>query len=227
MGDLKISGVEAVLFDFEGTLVDHQWRRKEAVEEVLKGLLQLGLPVEGLRGRKYALLKHEAINLARALGRNPDEAGQLVDAVFDRFDEDALLRWNLRPMAKEFLSLLRRHQIRTGLVTNLGSKALRKGLQKLALDPLFDTLVSRDDVDHPKPNGEGIRLALGRLEVEKEKAFYIGDSLDDLQASKEAGVRVVIIVGGESASSEILSQGPDMVIEDYGELIGLFERERR
>ncbi len=226
MNPLDMTGIEAVLFDFEGTLVDHQWNRKEAVEEVLKGLFGLGLPVERLRGKKYSLLKPEAMAVAKEMGRNPDEAADVVETVYERFDEEALLRWNLRPKAREFLSLLKSLKIRTGLVTNLGSKTLRRAIQRLGLDSLFDTFVTRNDVRFPKPNGEGICLALERIGVERERAFYIGDSVDDLQAAKEAGVRVAIITGGESSPSEILSQRPDMLIEDYGELIARFGKEK-
>lgn len=226
MNPLDMTGIEAVLFDFEGTLVDHQWNRKEAVEEVLKGLFGLGLPVERLRGKKYSLLKPEAMAVAKEMGRNPDEAADVVETVYERFDEEALLRWKLRPKAREFLSLLKSLKIRTGLVTNLGSKTLRRAIQRLGLDSLFDMFVTRNDVRFPKPNGEGICLALERIGVERERAFYIGDSVDDLQAAKEAGVRVAIITGGESSPSEILSQSPDMLIEDYGELITRFGKEK-
>lgn len=225
MNRLSFQGVEALLFDFEGTLVDHQWNRKEAVEETLKRLSPLGLPVDRLQGKKYSLLKNEAMAIAREIGQSPDEVKEVVDSVYERFDEDALLRWSLRPKAKEFLFLLKTSGIHTGLVTNLGSKTLKEGMKKLGLHSLFDVVVSRNDVLHLKPNGEGIRLALDHLGVLREKAFYIGDSLDDLQAAKEVGLRVIIILGGESSKSEILSREPDFLIQDYGELIACLKED--
>ncbi len=225
MSELSFKGVEAVLFDFEGTLVDHQWNRNEAVQETLNRLNFLGFPVNRLQGMKYSLLKNEAMAIAQEIGKSPDEVKEVIDAVYERFDEDALLRWTLRPKAKEFLSLLKTSEVQTGLVTNLGSRTLKEGMKKLGLHSLFDVLVSRNDVHHLKPNGEGIRLALDRLGVLKEKALYIGDSLDDIQASREVGVRVIIILGGESSTSEILSRRPDFLIRDYGELIACLKED--
>lgn len=219
MSELCLKGIDAVLFDFEGTLVDHQWNRREAVQETLKNLSAIGLPVDRLKGIKYSLLKNEAMAMACEHGLSPDEVKKVIDSVYERFDEDALRRWSLRPRAREFLSLLKTTEIRTGLVTNLGSKTLERGLNQLGLHSLFDVIVSRNDVHHLKPNGEGIRLALDRLGVGKEKAFYIGDSLDDIQAAKEAGISVIIILGGESSRSEIFSREPDFLIEDYRELM--------
>jgi phosphoglycolate phosphatase len=225
MNKIYFKGVEAVLFDFEGTLVDHQWNRKEAVQETLKRLSALGFPVNRLHGKRYSLLKNEATAIALEIGQSPDEVKKEIDEIYERFDEDALLRWNLRSEAKAFLSLLKTYGIQTGMVTNLGSKTLNEGIKRLGLHNLFDIVVSRNDVHHLKPNGEGIRLAIDHLGVSGEKAFYVGDSLDDIQAAKDAGLRVIIILGGENSRSEILSGGPDFLIRDYGELIACLKED--
>ncbi len=219
MDKICFKGVEAVLFDFEGTLVDHQWNRQEAVRETLKSLQSLGFPVSRLRGRKYSLLKKEVIAIASETGQSPDPFLKEIDRIYDQFDEDALSRWSLRSQVIDFLTSLKACGIQTGLVTNLGAKVLKVGLITLGLTPLFDIVVSRNDVKQPKPNGEGILLGLHRLGVPTEKALFIGDSLDDIQASKEAGLRVIIISGGENSRSEILSGAPDFLIQNYGELI--------
>jgi len=227
MNRITFTGVEAVLFDFEGTLVDHQWNRQKAVQETLKRLQALGFPTSRIQGKKYSLLKNEVIAITSEVGQLPDPFIREIDRIYDQFDEDALSRWNLRPLVKDFLSSLKTYGIQTGLVTNLGTKVLKLGLKKLDLFPLFNVVVSRNDVNQPKPNGEGILLALHRLGVLREKALFIGDSLDDIQAAKEAGVPVVIIQGGENSKEEILARGPDALIQDYGELIASLKEGRR
>ncbi len=227
MSYVTFVGVEAVLFDFEGTLVDHQWNRQKAVEETLKRLQALGFPTTRIQGRKYSLLKHEVIAIASEVGLPPDPFISEIDCIYDQFDEDALSRWSLRPLVKDFLSSLKTYGLHTGLVTNLGAKVLKLGLKKLALLPLFNVVVSRNDVNQPKPNGEGILLALHRLGVLKEKALFIGDSLDDIQAAQEAGVPVIIIQGGENSEAEILARGPDALIQDYGDLLASLKEDRR
>lgn len=226
MNNISFKGVEAVLFDFEGTLVSNQWNRKEAVKETLKRLDALGLPVERLQGKKYSLLKNEAIAIAREIGQSPDPVREEIDSIYDRFDADALSRWCLRPQAKDFLSSLKASHIQTGLVSNAGRKALEEAIQKLTLFSLLNIVVSRNDVRHLKPNGEGIRLALNRLGVPKGKALFVGDSLDDIQAAKDAGLRVIILMDGEDPGPDLLSGGPDFLVQDYGELITCFREEQ-
>lgn len=225
MKPTTFKGVEAVLFDFEGTLVDHQWDRQRAVQEVLERLQALGFPTSRLQGKRYSLLKNEVIAIASEVRQSPEPFVKEIDRIYDQFDEDALSRWNLRSQVKDFLSLLKTCGIQTGLVTNLGAKALNVGLRKLDLLSLFNIVISRNDVKHPKPNGEGILLALHRLGISREKARFIGDSLDDIQASKEAGVPVIIILGGENSDAEILSHGPDALVQGYGDLIVSFKED--
>ena len=84
-----------------------------------------------------------------------------------------------------------------------------KAILKLDLHPFFNVVVSRNDVQYMKPSGEGLRLALSRLQVINDKALYVGDSLDDIRAAKAAGVKVIIIMGKENSKAELLSAGPD------------------
>jgi phosphoglycolate phosphatase len=219
--------VEAVLFDFEGTLVDFQWNLKGAVQKTLERLNTLGFPVDRLEGKKYSVLKNQAMAMALEIGQSPEQVKEEIDSIYDRFDADALLRWSLRPHAKEFLSSLKTSGIKTGLVSNVGKKALKEGIKKLGLSSLFHVLVSRNEVRQLKPNGEGIRLALNHLCIPGEKALFVGDSIDDIQAAKEAGLRVIIILGGENPKPDLLSGGPDVLIQDYGELIACLKEERR
>jgi phosphoglycolate phosphatase len=226
MSKISFRGVEAVLFDFEGTLVDTQWNLKEAVQETLKRLNALGLPVERLQGKKYSLLKNEAIAIAPEIGRSPDQVRKEIDTIYDRFDEDALSRWSLRPQAKDFLYFLKTSDIQTGLVSNVGAKALEEAILKLGLSSFLNIMVSRNDVQHLKPDGEGIRLALNRLGVPGGKALFVGDSMDDIQAAKEVGLKVVMMMGGANPISDLLSGGPDFLLQDYGELIACFREEQ-
>ena len=226
MNKISFKGVEAVLFDFEGTLVDFQWNLKGAVQKTLERLNALGFPVDRLQGKKYSLLKNEAIAIAPEIGQSPDLVKEEIDAIYDRFDADALSRWCLRSQAKDFLYSLKTSNIQTGLVSNVGKKALEEAIKKLDISSLLNIIISRNDVRHLKPNGDGIRLALNRLKVSEEKALFVGDSIDDIQAAKEVGLRVIIILGGENPRPDLLSGGPDFLIQDYGELIACLKEDR-
>jgi HAD superfamily hydrolase (TIGR01549 family) len=219
MEKIFLENVEAVLFDFEGTLVDLQWNLEDAVKETLEMLKTLGFPIHRFQGMKYSTLMLEAMKMAPEIGRSAERVREGIGTIYDGFDEDALSRWTLREGSEDFLSALKTKGIKIGLASNVGRKALEKALPKLGLRPFFDVVVSRNDVQHMKPSGEGLRLALSRLRVMQDKAFYVGDTLDDVQAAKAAGVKVIVITNKESSKAEILSAGPDQLIHHFSELL--------
>ena len=99
---------------------------------------------------------------------------------------------------------------------------MEKALLKLDLRPFFNIVVSRNDVQYMKPSGEGLILALTQLQVMKDKALYVGDSMDDIQAAKATGVRVILIMCKENPKAELLSAGPHQRIYHFNELLTSF-----
>ena len=219
MDEIFFKDLEAVLFDFEGTLVDLEWDLQGAVKETLEMLKTLRFPIQQFQGMKYSTLMLEALKMAQEIGQPTDRVKEKIGAIYDRFDEDAFMRWNLRDGSEDFLSALKTRGIKIGLVSNVGRKALENALLKLDLHPFFNVVVSRNDVQFMKPSGEGLSLALSRLQVIQDKTLYIGDSLDDIQAAKAAGVKVIIIMGKENSKAELLSAEPDQLIHHFNELL--------
>jgi phosphoglycolate phosphatase len=214
-----ITGIEAILFDFEGTLVDFQWNLTGAVHETLEMLKTSGFPTDRLQNLKYSTLMREAVKMAPEIGQPSDEVKNKISAIYDRYDEDALSRWSLRPQAREFLYAIQTKEVKVGLVSNVGKKGLERALSKLNLENIFRAVVTRNDVQTLKPSGEGIRLALDWLQVKQEKAIFIGDSLDDIYASQEAGLKVLVILGGENPKEKLLAANPDILIQGFDELL--------
>jgi len=217
--EIRFDNINTMLFDYEGTLVDFQWKLSEAVEETLKMLRDLGFAKDRIQSRRYSTLMTEAMQGAVEIGLDPDQVREKIGFVYDRFDEDALTRWAIRPYVKDFLKAIRTNGVHTGLVSNVGGKTLSKALSKLGLEGFFDIALSRNDVLNLKPNPDGINLAIERLGTQKDKSIFMGDSLDDINASRNAGIRVIIITDGENVKEDILAAKPDYVIKGYEELL--------
>jgi HAD superfamily hydrolase (TIGR01509 family) len=216
---IRLCNIEAMLFDFEGTLVDFQWQLSAAVAETLKMLWNMGFAKDRVLSRRYSTLMTEAMQVATEIGLPPTQVQEKIGCVYDRYDEDALTRWALRPDVKDFLKAIKAKGIRTGLVSNVGGKTLTKALSKLGLAEFFDVALSRNDVLNLKPNPDGLNLAIGRLGISKDNSIFLGDSLDDINAARNAGIRVMIITDGENVKEDILAAKPDHVIQSYKELL--------
>jgi beta-phosphoglucomutase-like phosphatase (HAD superfamily) len=57
----------------------------------------------------------------------------------------------------------------------------------------FDTIVTCDDVSRAKPSPEIFLTVLERLQVKPENALVLEDSKNGCLASKNAGIRVVLV----------------------------------
>jgi phosphoglycolate phosphatase len=209
---------KALIFDFEGTLVDFQWRLPEAEAEGSAALSILGMLREGARG-SYADLMNVALRYQENFGRS--EGVTALAAIYDRFDADALTRWQVRDGVLETLKEIKQRGFWTGLVSNVGTDSLSKALERLGLGSFLDAPISRNDARWLKPHPAGIQLVCRRLRCKARDVWYVGDSLDDIRAARNAGVPVAIVEGGQNRLSEIREARPNWILSGLPDLLGL------
>jgi len=210
--------LQAVLFDFEGTLVEFAWKLEAGEAALREGLAALGFPRDLFAADSYATMWNRALRLEDA---PVDEQGLRagLGPIYDRFDLDCLDRWRLRPGALETMAELHRRGRLVAIVSNIGRIALEPAIGRFGLAGHLDLVVARDDVRFMKPDGEGLRRCLERLGVEAAHALFVGDSRTDVLAARDAGLRVVIVIGGESASDAYEDLPPDAVLDCLAEVL--------
>lgn len=101
----------------------------------------------------------------------------------------------------------------------MGARALGKAITGLGLEPLLDKVLGRNDVPALKPSPDGINLALEKLGVARERSLFVGDSLDDVNAARKAGLKVMIITNGENLRQDLIEARPHRIFDRYSELI--------
>lgn len=99
--------------------------------------------------------------------------------------------------AKTTLENLKKKGIKIALVTS-GTRSLVKScLEPLHVDPLFDLVVTSEDVKKAKPNPDLYQLTLDKLGLKAEEVVAIEDSDAGKQAAREAGLSVIMITHGQ------------------------------
>lgn len=210
----------AVIFDFEGTLVDFQWQLEPAEDELRSAFAELGFDGDEFTHGNYAAMWNAAADLLAPQERMA-ELRQALYPIYDRWDLDALTRWAPRPGAAELLRRCAAGGLRVGMVSNVGRRALTGALGRFDFAGWLLPVVSRDEVTYMKPRAEGILRVLSDWRVAAGEVLFVGDSRADVSGARAAGVPVAIIRGGECDETAFADDPPDHMISQLGELVGL------
>ena len=208
----------ALIFDFEGTLVDFQWQLEPAEDELRRAYAGLGFEGDAFAKGNYATMWNTAARVYARQGRMA-ELRQALCPVYDRWDADALTRWAPRPGAAELLCRLATAGMQVGMVSNVGREALTKALYRFDFARWLSPVVTRDEVTYMKPGPEGILRVLSDWRLAPSDALFVGDSRADVFGARAAGMPVAIIRGGECEAAAFADAPPDHMISLLHELI--------
>jgi phosphoglycolate phosphatase len=215
MTEFDNNEVDAVFFDFEGTVVDFQWQLAEAVNKTLTSLELAGFSRD-LYGSNpgYASIYNQTVELTI----EGNAAIKIVDSIYDLYDQDALTRWQRYDDTIDLLSDLKQKKYPLGLISNVGRAALMAALEKLSILSYFNVVTSRDEMTRIKPAPEGLLAAAQTLQLAPDRVLFVGDSRNDVMATHAAGMKSCYLVGGEDTPEQLASLSPNLTIRKLSEL---------
>lgn len=205
-------GVEAVLFDVDGTLVDSREFVLGAMEHALR---TQRLPVPG------------RVALAASIGPPLEDCyRQFVPRADLRALCEAHRAWQRErmhlvvafPNARRTLETLRAGGLRIAAVTSRSRVSSLGSLEGAGLSGLLDVTISAEDAPRTKPWPDPLLLALSRLNVEPGRAVMVGDTVADIQAGRSAGVKTVAALYG-FAGPALANAPADFFIRDIAEVV--------
>lgn len=201
----RLKPFTAVIFDMDGTLLDTETVFRGIVFEVCT---ELGFEMTDAVHMSMVGGSHERTNqlLIEAYG---------VSFPYTLFDERCRIMMRERshggvPVkqgARELIAALRERGIPTAVATSSRQQHAHRHLGAAGLLDLFQTIVTRDDVLHPKPHPEPYLLAASRLGVDPTHCLAIEDSHAGVQAGHAAGMQTVMVPDLVHPSAEIRALG--------------------
>jgi HAD superfamily hydrolase (TIGR01509 family) len=123
------------------------------------------------------------------------------------------------PGATELLATLTERGIRWAIATSGLAASARPALKLLGL-PGDAPLVTRDMVEHAKPDPDLFLAAAALLEIEPRYAMVVGDSVWDLLAARRAGSLGIGLLSGGYGREELERAGAYRVYSDPADLLG-------
>lgn len=222
IGLQRISCVECILLDLDGTLFDTADAIRKAVQET-KDEFQLPINVEQvisetlnmLGGRKSRLNFLVVASHYGFLSWNPLRILKIKQFYEERFSlytgETKLL-----PGVKEVLERLT--NFRLAIVTARGKDWTESALRKHKISEYFEVVVTTDEVKKEKPDPASLVKAVTLLKVDPADCLYVGDLPSDIKAGKRAGVKTAAVLTGLSSKKYLEKEEPDFIFENLQEL---------
>ncbi len=210
--------IKAVLFDFDGTLVNTNALILKTFELTLKHYLP-----------KQIFTKKQLMNFIGPTLK------QTFDSLYiEKSDEmiDYYRKVNIQlhdemveiyPTVKEGLQLLYNNKIKLGIVSSKKHDMILHGLKLFNLNQFFSCIVGEDDVNHPKPHPEPIEKALKYLDCCHKEVIFVGDNSHDIEGGKNAGVLTCGVSWAERGANYLKQFNPDYILDDMRALINDIE----
>ncbi|MEK3889487.1 HAD family hydrolase [Bacillus sp. FSL K6-3431] len=183
--------IKAVIFDFDGLILDTETAWYESYKEVLKEQFEFDLPLEEfvkcVGSNDNVLFKYLEKEIAEHLDADDirGRAGIL--------HTESVKKAKAREGVAEYLADAREAGLTIALATSSTREWVTNHLTNLHLISYFDHLITQDDVEHVKPAPDLFLKTIEVLGIEPHEAVVFEDSLNGLIAALEAKLPTVVI----------------------------------
>jgi len=208
----------AFLFDLDGTLVDSVYQHVLAWREALE---QAGIELAVWR-------IHRRIGMSGglfldALGRETGRRLSAEDVTRIQQTHATVFKRQVstvRPLpgAVDLLAYLSRSRVPWAIATSGRLESARPLLEMLTVAPGVP-VITRDQVEHAKPDPDLFLAAAAQLDVPADEAVVVGDSVWDLLAARRARALGVGLLSGGYGQDELELAGAYRVYQDPADLL--------
>ncbi|APC49114.1 pyrophosphatase PpaX [Virgibacillus halodenitrificans] len=204
--------IDTILFDLDGTLIDTNELITASFEHTFKKH-NLSFTKEEIMGFNGPPLLDTFHNI------DPERADVLVKTYREHnlAEHDRYVK--AFPYAVETIQKLKNSGKKVGIVSTKMAKSVHMGLTLTGLEPLFNTIITYDDVQHAKPHPEPVIKAMKELDADGASTLMVGDNYHDIVAGKNAGVQTAGVSWAHKGRDSLLAYKPTYMLEDMRDLL--------
>lgn len=221
MSVAQLAQREVILFDLDGTLVDSASDLYRAMNMSLN-VLQLPLVTEAQVRTwvgKGTSLFCESVLTHLTGGVDQSQHRQLLSTFLEIYNAEPCV--DTQPFAGivEFLEWGKAHNKTLVCVTNKPEAPARGILEALKLSHYFADTIGGDRFSERKPHPRQLLHCVEHYQVTKEQVLMIGDSSNDVEAARRAGIDCIVVSYGYNHGENIADCQPQQIVDDLRELL--------
>lgn len=212
---------DMVLFDLDGTLVDSVPDMAWSIDSMLD---LIGLPPCGEQKVRHwigdGLENLIKCSLTNGLDTEPEPG--LFEKAFrlflDIYSDNSCRSTYIYEGVENGLDYLKKNRYRLGCVSNKREQFTRGILETLGIGENFEIIIGGDTLPRKKPDPLPLLYAAEFFNVRPENSLMIGDSVNDINAARAAGFRIICVSYGYNHGRDIRKSGPDAVVDSLERL---------
>ena len=207
---------ELVIFDMDGTIL---YTLDDMCDGVNASLSKHGLPVR----TKDEIRRHIGNGIRHEIESSVPEGTKesMIDAVFHDFHAWYEIHCNDRTRPYdgivELLEDLKQAGIHCAVVSNKADYAV-KALNEIYFKGLLEAGVGEKDGIARKPAPDEVDEVLRLLNMERNRAVYIGDSEVDIETAANAGMDCIGVSWGYRDRKWLQECGAEVIVDDVSQL---------
>lgn len=221
MSVAQLSKRDLILFDLDGTLVDSA---ADLYRSMNLSLQSLGWPlVTEVQIREWVgkgaskLCESVLLHLFGKL--DAEQHKVLLHTFVETYGAELCVNTQIYSGVPEFLKHCQTLNIKMACVTNKPVKLAQGLLDALELSSYFRVVLGGDSLPERKPHPLPLLHCMQSLNTSASQSLMIGDSSNDVEAARRAGIDCIVVSYGYNHGESIYDCQPQQVIDSLVELI--------
>ena len=192
-----------IIFDLDGTLVDTAPDLLSAHNHVMK---KFGYSSRNLDEIKNLAGKGAAVMIGRSIWESAKKEfssiddqktkNEMIDEFINYYGKNIVVKSKLINGVYEFLKWAKSNNISMGVCTNKQEHLAVDLLKKIKIYDFFEYVAGRNTFEYCKPDPRHITNMIEIMNGNIKKSLMIGDSENDAEAAKSAGISMILLENG-------------------------------
>ena len=219
----KMNDIRAVVFDLDGTLLDTLADLADSCNATLR---EFNFPERSLDEVRNFVGNGIRRLMERAVpgGESNADFERTIIRMKEIYSENSLNKTKPYPGIMEMLDGLKKRDVKIGIVSNKPDPEVKHLASVFFADYILPCAAvgeKESEGVRRKPAPDSVFAVLKNLSVEKENAFYAGDSDVDIATAKNAGMPCVSVCWGFRSRVFLMEHGAKVLVSTPNEILDL------